>query len=60
MTNAMAFVLIFTAATGAASFVWLLWLHHDETTHCQRCGCGMIESSTGWQCPECRNIVETE
>lgn len=61
MTNAQAVFLIFTIATAVAGVVWLVWdVRHDETTHCQRCGCGMIEVSNGWQCPECRNLVECE
>jgi len=60
MTNAQVVVLIFTIATAVAGVVWLLWLHLDETTHCQKCGCGMVDSASGWQCPECRNLVEAE
>jgi len=32
----------------------------DETQQCEKCGCGMIDAATGWQCPECRHIVESE
>lgn len=63
MNTAQAVILIFTFAVGVAGIVWLCWspiVHHDETTHCQKCGCGMVEVSNGWQCPECRNLVECE
>lgn len=32
----------------------------DETEQCELCGCGMLEICTGWQCPECKHIVEAE
>lgn len=60
MTNLCAFVLIFTAGIGAASFVWLLWLHYDDTQNCEMCGCGMIACALGWRCPDCQHFVEAE
>ena len=32
----------------------------DETSNCERCGCGMVECARGWVCPECKAVIEAE
>lgn len=62
------FFVLSVATAGAAIVraIWSAWEHQcadvryhlDETDYCDCCGCGMVNSATGWKCPECRNQVE--
>lgn len=65
ISNLTAYFICFGFGSAAAALAFF-WISSPVATgdgaidRCDRCGCGMLSSATGWRCPECGNEVEAE